>query len=359
MTLRHIASRVFFTFAGVALSGLLVEGLWRVLPVEWTSERTRFYQYDSQIGWIGRPNASGTFRTSDFSTWVQLNSKGLRANEIPYERSHKERRILVLGDSFVWGFGVNAEDRFTEALQNNLRDTTVINAGVSGYGTDQELLLFSSEGRKYSADTVIVTVHLRSDVKNNHSSIQYGSQKPVAWSNNNDLTFKNIPVAMSSWGQATVKAFQKHSAFLGWLCGRQLKDRKVGTFISDLVNKLIGDQEPPQIESNYSPATATCKLASILAKEIAASGAQVAFLVVPDVRPDTRVIEEKPEYEEIRRCLSEMSVTVVDLTKNLSEMLRDDSRTPVVFQHDLHWTPTTHKMIGKLLAEALASTHAK
>lgn len=350
---KELLTRLLLLILGALIPLLVLEGACRILPLDWSEERARFYEYDPELGWKGKPNASGTFRTVDFSSWVQLNSRGLRAPEITYENPSQERRILVLGDSFAWGFGVNADERFTETLQSELNNTTVINAGCSGYGTDQELLFYRSEGKKYSADTVVVALHLRSDPKNNIASRQYGSYKPVAWSENGELTFKNIPVVKSSRGAAITSALKKRSALLVWLFGRRLGESKVGDLFADGVNTILLDRDPPKIISNYSPAESTCALASTLTKEIQSAHAKAVFVVIPDIRPETRQIEEKPEFSEIRGCLSRLPASTIDLTPILSEALKTDTDTPIVFEHDLHWTPTAHHLVGRAVASAL------
>ena len=357
--LRIFSKEMFVRFlllcVGVVVPLLLLEGACRILPLDWSEEQARFYRYDPELGWKGKPNASGTFRTVDFSSWVQLNSRGLRAPETAYKVRPQERRILVLGDSFTWGFGVNANERFTETLQSELNNTSVLNAGCSGYGTDQELLFYRSEGRKYTANTVVVALHLRSDVKNNIASRQYGSYKPVAWSENGKLIFKNIPVAQNSWGAATTNALKKRSALFVWLFGRKLGETKTGEMFANGINILALDRDPPEITSNYSPADVTCALASMLTTEIKNSNSGAVFLVIPDIRPETRQIEEKPEYSDIRKCLSTLDAQVVDLTNPLVEALKNDATTPIVFKHDLHWTPAGHRIVGKALAQALSA----
>ena len=71
-----------------------------------------------------------------------------RDREYPRERRVPgRRRILVLGDSVAWCWGVEREECFTERLEAALPDTDVINAGVPGYSTAQELLYYERDGR--------------------------------------------------------------------------------------------------------------------------------------------------------------------------------------------------------------------
>lgn len=144
------------------------------------AERTGHkYLFDEQLGWRNIPN----WNAETGGRPLAINSKGLRDREYPYEKPAGVKRILVLGDSYTWGYGVGNNERFTDFLAASLaRDDIpceVINTGVSGYGTDQEYLWFRSEGVKYQPDLVILAFYALNDPVNNISSIQYSLGKPV------------------------------------------------------------------------------------------------------------------------------------------------------------------------------------
>ena len=134
-------------------------------PLYVSPERDRFWKYDSLLGWAHEPGQEGIFETPQFRTFVQINENGLRDRQHSYERQNDIKRILVLGDSFAWGYGVEESERFSQLLEKSL-DAEVINAGVSGYSTDQELLWYRNEGIKYETDLVIL-VFAGNDVGDN------------------------------------------------------------------------------------------------------------------------------------------------------------------------------------------------
>ena len=74
---------------------------------------------------------------------VKLNSHGLRDNEYLLTRT-KNGRILVLGDSFGWGFGVEHEDIFSEVIERRNREWEIINQRVRN-GSAVSLLTFERE----------------------------------------------------------------------------------------------------------------------------------------------------------------------------------------------------------------------
>jgi len=91
------------------------------------------------------------------------NSHGLRSPvEIPFKKVKNEYRILLLGDSWSFGFGVNDNQTFSHLLQVNLQEKypdkkiTVINAGCPGYCLAQDFIYLKFRGIKYDPDMVIV-----------------------------------------------------------------------------------------------------------------------------------------------------------------------------------------------------------
>jgi hypothetical protein len=148
--------------------------------------------YDSQLGWRNIPDSTG----STYGNAVQINSHGLRDREYAWKKPPDVKRILVLGDSYVWGYGVAQNEIFTEVLEDSLASEPpkweVINTGVSGWGTDQQYLYLLQEGFRYSPDLVVVAYFIGNDTHNCLSSKQYGISKPVFV--DTSLKVANVPV---------------------------------------------------------------------------------------------------------------------------------------------------------------------
>jgi hypothetical protein len=94
---------------------------------------------------------------------IVSNSQRLRsAVEIPAKKTANELRILFVGDSVTFGWGVPHEATYSEltgrALQERFPDlsVTIINAGVPAYGTLQGLRFLEAEGFDYQPDLVVV-----------------------------------------------------------------------------------------------------------------------------------------------------------------------------------------------------------
>jgi hypothetical protein len=188
--------RVALLFSSVVLCLFAVEGCYRLRgarPFPKVTERSKFWQYDSELGWKNRPGQSGIHEMPDFRVHVATNGRGLRDDEHDYARKGRRKRMLVLGDSFVWGYGVEKKDRFTERIERR-SGIEVINAGVSGYGTDQELLWLRSEGMKYDFDHLLL-VFCGDDLAQNHlTRVFYVYEKPRFVLEDGRPVLTNVPV---------------------------------------------------------------------------------------------------------------------------------------------------------------------
>ncbi len=136
-----------------------------------------FYRFDPKLGWSNRPNSHGYLTRAEYRIPVEINSVGMRDREPP-PRLQGRQRIAVLGDSFVWGVGAQYGQRFTEVLQRKLPRLDVLNYGVSGYGTTQELAQLDGV-LDAKPDYVIVALCLSNDVTDFDQPLRPGLQSAV------------------------------------------------------------------------------------------------------------------------------------------------------------------------------------
>jgi len=133
-----------------------------------------FFIKDDLLGWKLRPNATDTWG----KTHIAINSKGARGPEVEYAKRSHVKRILYLGDSVTFGFGLECVDAFPFHVGALLRETIsdtieTVNTGVNGYSAWQEYLYLSSEGFRYQPDIVVVSFVLN-DVTESISLSRFG-----------------------------------------------------------------------------------------------------------------------------------------------------------------------------------------
>ncbi len=124
------------------------------------SLRTIIQAHDSDlIIYTLKPNLDVKFKGVN----VKTNSFGLRGSEVSKTKPENTYRIIFLGDSFVFGWGVEEEKTFVRVMERELnasnkfaKKVEVLNFGVPGYSTFQEVELLKEKGLEFNPDAVII-----------------------------------------------------------------------------------------------------------------------------------------------------------------------------------------------------------
>ncbi len=145
---------------GLVLAGILGEILVRLFVP--SGSVARWFVLDEKYGYVQRPNYHQVWHYAETDvTWrVDLNSMGLRDRE--YDLGRRDvRRVILLGDSFTFGYGLDADLLFDERLERLLNRGTnrwyVINCGVGGWGTLQEVTWALDHLELFKPDVIVLT----------------------------------------------------------------------------------------------------------------------------------------------------------------------------------------------------------
>jgi len=114
---------------------------------------------DDILGYKLSSNYSGVQSIYGRTAEINTNSKGMRDfREYNYAKENGKYRILILGDSYSFGNGVNLNESYSEYLRENFKDKNVevINLAVPGYGISHEYMAFLEEGKKYTPDIILI-----------------------------------------------------------------------------------------------------------------------------------------------------------------------------------------------------------
>jgi lysophospholipase L1-like esterase len=133
------------------------------------------------LGWFHNPGEEGWFEKACFRARVTMNRHGFRDRDYPHVKSPDVYRIVILGDSFTEALQVDDDVPFPKVLEtmlNGLGGTPrieVLNLGVSGYSTAQELLLLRLFGPRYRPDLVMLAFFNGNDLQENSAALSGGS----------------------------------------------------------------------------------------------------------------------------------------------------------------------------------------
>src|SRR5512136_1208648 len=155
--------------------------------------------WDLRPGYVGHRTDWGT------RNWVtiSINSQGRRDKEVSLKKPAGTFRIAILGDSVAFGARVEAKDDLATQLEWNLNARSeslhyeVLNFGVPGYGTWQELSALKEKVLAYDPDLVLLAF-VMNDLFDNNQAGKVGY-----------LNMTRV--------QGAARFLREHSAFYRWM----------------------------------------------------------------------------------------------------------------------------------------------
>lgn len=135
------------------------------------------FVFDPELGWAHRPGWTGEVRAG---VRASFDARGLRVAEADAGRApapKTARRVLLLGDSVAFGYGLEQELTISRSLEDMSRlrlpstrpadlgpPLDVLNAGCEGYGPEQSVRLLARLGPELRPDVALLLLCLRNDL---------------------------------------------------------------------------------------------------------------------------------------------------------------------------------------------------
>jgi len=377
---------VLATLVGVGLAevGLRIAGIG--MP--------NLYTPDQHCGSRLRPSTNGVWISEGHGN-IAINSNGFRGPELSKAKSKNSFRIAVLGDSFIEALQVNAADSFCCQLQSILNKTSpatreyeVINCGVSGYGTAQELQMLQNYVLPLAPDAVLLAVFPGNDIRNNLRVLENDEARPYYTIEPDnelrlDVSFRTsllFTTASSEYEQIKA-AVVNESRFLQM--AKHIRqhglsgDKQVGPAGTEDALLEALDAAPyvyrqPEALEHVEAWNITERLIQEIAKTC--DGAGIAFLVFnvstpPQVYPDS-IVQKKlldrfnvPDlfYAErrLKNFCEKSSITFFPLASHLQSEANDSHQFLHGFSNTRlgtgHWNEQGHQLAARLVAAAMKS----
>jgi hypothetical protein len=174
----RLAGNLLLAGAAVLAGLVLCELLLRLLGVGYP-----VYVWMHPVRGIAHIPGMKSSKQYEGHSWIEINSDGWRGPEAALKAPPGTFRIALLGDSYIEAFEVPYEKTAGEVLEarlSALRGTPVevLNFGLGGYGTSQQLLTLQHEVWKYSPDLVLLAVTTGNDISDNHRRLKRSDYVP-------------------------------------------------------------------------------------------------------------------------------------------------------------------------------------
>ncbi len=296
--------------------------------------------YSEDYGWLPRPRFRGRVAGSPTS----INADGYRGTRYARARQPGRDRVLLLGDSITFGYRVADEATFAARLEAARPDLDVLNFGVEGYGTAQELLRLQRDGLRYRPDVVVLNMCIENDpVDNWRAANLYEEQhaQPYFRLEQGRLVLHAAQLALPAWRRVAL-AIERRSLLFGRLVTPRPAPAPADTNVRWRMAKAQALRERPAVLA------LTQRLVLEAARSAVAGGAR--FLLVlhpnkhalsagPSMLPDLR---DAPELANLE-CY-DPSVDYRALGLSAHDVLLDGSG---------HLNPRGHALFAALLARRL------
>jgi hypothetical protein len=405
---RKLFARLLLILLGFLLGGIVAEVALRVAGYSYPE----FYSLDQLRGYALRPGAEGWYR-KEGNVYVRINSEGLRDQEHSLAKPPDTIRIAVVGDSYPEGFSVSLEETFWWVMGKKLQECNafpgkkieVLNFGVSGYGTAQELITLREQVWKFSPDIVMLAVTTNNDITDNNRALKKTDEIPYFVHQNNELklddsfkgsrAFRWQQSGISSLGRwmrdhsRVVQAMiQGHHGIKVLLASwRARRSRKVETPSGPAGRNGEAPQKPDLFSRSEELGTdnlvylepantvwndawsVTEDLILEIRNEVNSRGAKFVVVTLsnsPQVLPNPEVRESfKRRFgitnlfypdDRIKRVCARAGIPVITLAPQMQEIAQRSD----VFLHGFgenlgngHWNATGHRVAGELIAKTI------
>ncbi|HEV7735587.1 MAG TPA: SGNH/GDSL hydrolase family protein [Candidatus Binatia bacterium] len=343
-------------------------------------------------GWGNRPGVRGwAHRCVDgeyeWQTYSAVTAKGLRGDDVPYERTGAYR-VLLLGDSFLAGFQVPQDETFAALLARHLNAAAppgtrieVVNAAVSAWGTDNELLYYEIEGRRYRPDLVLLAFDTTNDVFENGRRLVSGSafwpDKPYFDLHDGHLQRENHPLSaqhplravLASWAST----LQRRSAAFRLVSDLEIVQRLLILAGPSVAPGTRAGASPLEVYLRDYPAQwrdawrVTRGLILRLRQLATADGARFAVMIInareeispsrwevaQAMTPGLRDGDVDKPHRLLTDFLTRRDIPFVAMRDEFRAAFGASDGLPGFFGWDLHWAPAGHALAAEIAAREL------
>lgn len=323
-------------------------------PAEWALiPEQRWIEYHPILGWFHEKNKTAILRKSNYEVTLRTNSMGIRGTkEYALDKPHDKQRMVALGDSFTFGFGVNDDETFPAQLEKANPSLEVLNFGISGYGIDQIHLLLKEKIFDWNPDVILLTIYPEDFWRATRAFSDGGYGKPYFVLNaNGRLHLMHVPVPTNR----DFKTPQFPEILQPTWMGRILNSSEIVRLLRKswtYVKKKTGWEDPDTTpEWILGRAILRQLIAEIRERKI-----RLILMIAPPHRWVQGTVE--PIRDSLLRFSSRENVEMIDLSPLFKEASKASSTDYYYIPEDQHWTSAGNRLVAERILSYLKESHS-
>lgn len=361
-----------FVFVVLALSEVLL----RILDIPAPeTERVELSKAHPYFGWALRPGLVEQIWWHDYRYELRHSEQGLRGTGLVSAQRPAgiKKRVLMLGDSVLYGLGASDAEVISEILKQKLPATEIVNTGTPGYGLRQELAVLDSFGKALRPDLVVVIYRwndLEDDLKNKTPDyafdgdarvVRVDTQVPDSF----DPLALSLPVKEPESGFDSLKLYRAVKIGVHQLREFTLPPKRrhaLRGYLRNLKNSISG-ADPDRIDTPDAKERAWQISRNMLALMKARSDELGANFLVISI-PAYALVNE-PRYgrydpaintdieASLAAVCAELGIEYVDLLPAL-QAADQKSAAVLYYERDKHLTPAGNAVVADIMEPVLA-----
>ena len=319
--------------------------------------RANISLYDPLLGWKLKPYYVGVEKNNEFEIEYKTNNFGFRDEDFLFDDKQK---IFFLGDSFTFGEGVERQEILSALLEEKFSRFDVMNLGVPGYGTDQELLLLQQLGPEFKPKIIVIN-YLVENIKRNENQFRRLSnpstgldyEKPKFAVVEDTLVLLNSPTTRPEFLEELLKG-NNTSSFTD-----TLKKCYSCVFFYQRTKNLFHWEQKIDIysvdyEANSSSWLLTKKILEQMKTEADSLNAHFLIVVIPLQNDVVFYPDQKLSYQLRFEEMAREGYIIVDLTQVLVEQYRTTGVNPY-YSIDSHWNSVGQKIASNVITSYISN----
>jgi len=338
--------KILFSFVTFVISAILVFFILEIIMEIFSPKGYLYprYKFSKEYGHVLYENQIIEHYNPPYKKIYTTNKYGLRGKIVPVSNSYNKLNIILLGDSFTFGIGVNDGNEFASIMSEKLKnDYNIINTAVGGWGLTQQVRKYYEFGQLYNPEIVIL-VFCGNDPEDNFNNkvtiIEDGRFK--FQDSNNSINWIKKYLSKSVIQKSNVYNMLRNSIYL--LFRKKITGEAIDEHIFE-ASTLKNKKEINPMEQFYN------EILELFAKDLYNRSIKLIMFSINELKNNGEIFCQLENYQLIENKVTELdSLGYLDYI-NINECFNDpvDFKISPVGHYDKRW----NILIGNYLSEII------